>query len=459
MKRRGRLLVPFLITLLLIGSLAYGGWYWYDNNVDRSGWVEKEGVVIYQDFYGDPVSGWLDIGGQRYFFAPDGTPKTRWQEIDGNTYYFHPDGTMATGWQDIDGERYYFVGTGEVIDGWLYLDTGRYYLTDGKPAKGWQEIDGERYYFTEEGVTVHGFTEVDGSVYCFTEEGVMLTGKQTLDEQIYSFGEDGVMHTGWEETEEGRRYYYPDGPMALDWTIVDEKLYYFQEDGLMYTGWLTQGEYRYYLHSEGHAAVGPTQIDGHTYHFTPQGIEVVLVNALNPVPDYYEMELKKVVDYHKVDVRCYDALMKMLEDCKAAGNKYTFNSAYRSIAQQTEILELRTAEHMQEFDLGYQDAREKALQTVAVPGTSEHHLGLAVDLLGADAIAWLTENCWDYGFIVRYRGDQYDWTGIIEEPWHFRYVGVEVAQDIRASGLSLEEYLGAEQVKPGAVWEPEEETE
>ena len=102
---------------------------------------------------------------------------------------------------------------------------------------------------------------------------------------------------------------------------------------------------------------------------------------------------------------------------------------------------------MEDFDLSYEEAYEKALETVALPGTSEHQLGLAVDLLGDEAIAWFHEHCWDYGFIVRYTEEKENWTGIIDEPWHFRYVGREVALDIQASGLCLEEYLGAEPVK------------
>ena len=98
---------------------------------------------------------------------------------------------------------------------------------------------------------------------------------------------------------------------------------------------------------------------------------------------------------------------------------------------------------MADFDLDYKAARAKALQTVAYPGTSEHHLGLAVDLLGDEAIAWLTEHCWEYGFIVRYRGEKAHITGIVNEPWHFRYVGTEVSLDMKDSGLCLEEYLGA----------------
>ena len=80
------------------------------------------------------------------------------------------------------------------------------------------------------------------------------------------------------------------------------------------------------------------------------------------MPDYYERNLKNVVDYHDVDERCYEALVRMLADCNDAGIEYTFNSAYRTVKEQTEILETRTAEHMQKYDLSYEDAKKKALE-------------------------------------------------------------------------------------------------
>ena len=87
------------------------------------------------------------------------------------------------------------------------------------------------------------------------------------------------------------------------------------------------------------------------------------------------------------------------------------------------------------------------------PGTSEHQLGLAVDIV-ADGYyvldytqaktatqAWLMEHCWEYGFILRYPEDKQDITKIIYESWHYRYVGVDHAKAITENELCLEEYL------------------
>ena len=446
MKTKLRLLLPaFLIFLIIVGA-CIGGWMWYDSHVDRSGWVEEEGIRFYRDFHGNPVSGWMDVDGARYYFQEDGTPVLYWQEINGITYYFGEDGIMHTGWLEQQGQLYYFGGNGTMVVGWLWLEDGRYYLKDGALLTGWQEIDGQRYYFDDEGLAAKGFLELDGNTYYFND-CVMHTGLLELEGRVYFFGEDGTLQTGWTELEEGRVYIDKEHGLVTGWQEIEDVWYYFDENGILYDrGWLKLGEYRYYFFEDGTYAVGPQIIDEQIHYFSPKGIEVVLVNALNPVPDWYQLNAVNVVDYHDVDSLCFDALAQMLEDLTAAGIEYTFNSAYRTILEQTTILEYRTREHMKNFSLDFEAARNKAYETVAIPGTSEHHLGLAVDLLGDDAVAWLTEHCWDYGFIVRYTEAKEHITGIIDEPWHFRSVGKEVSLDMKDSGLCLEEYLGAEPV-------------
>jgi len=446
MKTKNRLLLPAFLILITIIFACVGGWLWYDSHVDRSGWYEENGIRSYRDFHGDPVSGWLDLGDERYHFNSDGTPLLGWQEIDGITYYFGGNGIMHTGWLEQDGKLHYFGGNGTMVVGWLWLEDGRYYLKDGALLTGWQEIDGGTYHFSPDGVATLGWAEIDGNTYYFND-GILSTGSLELDGETYLFREDGTMYTGWLEQEAGNKFYQEDGTMARDWTEVEGCWYYFGHDGIQYISrWLQMGEYRYYFREDGTFATGPEVIDGETHYFSPKGIEVVLVNGLNPIPDWYTLDPVNVVDYHDVDRLCYDALNKMLEDLTAAGIEYTFNSAYRTLLEQTTILEYRTREHMAQFGMEFEEARDKAYETVAIPGTSEHHLGLAVDLLGEEAVAWLQKNCWDYGFILRYTEEKEHITGIVDEPWHFRYVGTEVSLDMKDSGLCLEEYLGAEAV-------------
>lgn len=451
MRTKTRFLIPILICLLILASVAGGLWYWYDNNVDRSGWKEQDGVRFYQDFHAKRVSGWMELGDGIYYFGPEGIPHTGWLNLDGTTYYFDDNGAMVTGWLEKEGNTHYFGGNGAMVEGWLWLED-RYYFRDGAMLTGWQTVDQNRHYFGEDGALTIGFAEIGGSTYYFDSEGTMCTGMVWIEEMCYNFQDSGIMFTGWQELEQGSRYFRPDGTMAIGWEEIDGTRCYFNSDGIRQeAGWRQQGEYRYYVQEDGSYAVGPTEIDGQVHYFTPKGIEVILVNGINPVPDYYDRDLVNVVDYHDVDRRCYDALVEMLADCEEAGIEYTFNSAYRTLEEQITILEYRTLEHMRDYDMDFQEARAKALETVAVPGTSEHHLGLAVDLLGSKAIAWLTEHCWDYGFIVRYTEEKEPITGIIDEPWHFRYVGTEVSLDMKGTGLCLEEYLGAPAVTRSGI--------
>lgn len=453
MKQKIRRIGPVILLLVILAACAGGGWIWYDNNIDRSGWVDKDGVRIYQDFHADPVSGWLELDGNRYFFQEDGIPTIGWQEIDGITYYFGDTGIMHTGWLEQDGKTYYLGGNGSRMVGWLWLELDRYYLRDGVLVTGWQTIDGDTYYFNDAGIMALGFTELGGNTYYF-DEGVLLTGLQVIDEQQYFFLEDGVMHTGWlEQDEDTTLYFRPDGTQAFGWEEIDSQRFFFDESGhLCLDRWVQDGEYRYYIFGDGTYATGPTVIDGQMHYFTPKGIEVILVNAINPLPDWHKQEIVNFVDYHDVDSLCYDALTRMLSDFEdQVGIEYTFNSAYRTWNEQTAILEYRTLEHMRDYDLSFADARAKALETVAIPDTSEHQLGLSVDLVGHSINQWLAEHCWEYGFILRYPENKQHITGITNEPWHFRYVGTAVSMDMKDSGLCLEEYLGADPVTREAI--------
>lgn len=441
MNAKKRWLIALLSMILLLAA-GFGGWHLYDTYVDRSGWELREGVYYYRDFHNKRVSGWQTLEEKQYYFGADNAMVTHWQVIDGNRYYFGRDGALDIGWLDIDGSRYHTSPEGILHTGWQDIDFQRYYFgEDGILRTGWLQLDGSTYYLGSDGAAALGLTQIDGNTYYFSETGAMHIGDLELEGSLLLFGADGVMHTGWWEEGDVKRYYFPEtGAMALNWQTLEGKHYFFGEEGILHTGWLQQGEYLYYLQQDGSAAVGKQVIDGETRYFSPAGIHVVLVNTQNKVPNWYDANLTTFVSYHRVSAVCKEPLERMLADCKAAGNNYTFNSAYRSHAQQQEILSLRTQEYEAK---GYSNAYAKARETVALPGTSEHHLGLAVDILGSDATAWLRENCWEYGFILRYTAEKEAITGFVDEPWHFRYVGKEVSMDMKNSGLCLEEYLGA----------------
>lgn len=264
--------------------------------------------------------------------------------------------------------------------------------------------------------------------------------------------------TGWQNAGGEQFYLLEDGSRATGWLELGEDRYYFNETGILQTGWLELDGERFYLRADGTMARGKTVIDGKSFFFTSQGAPILLVNPWNPIPDGYEPDLVPIsssVSYagRKIDRHCHDPLMEMITDCKEqTGSKMYIVSAYRDHETQT----INFNKEVQSFiSAGYsrEDALVEAAKSVAVPGTSEHQLGLAVDIIDtklwklsaaqADLPGqqWLMENCWRYGFILRYPENKTDVTGIIYEPWHYRYVGTKVAAELHESGMTLEEYL------------------
>ena len=177
--------------------------------------------------------------------------------------------------------------------------------------------------------------------------------------------------------------------------------------------------------------------------------KLLLVNRDHPLPEGYTVELKELRNGHRVDERIYPELQQMFDDARAAGVYPLINESYRTTQRQQEILESYIANYKAQ-GMSQEEAEEKAGSLVAKPGTSEHELGLALDIInekGGDDTPvwnWLRDNCWRYGFILRYPADKEAVTGISYEPWHFRYVGREAAREIMEQGLCLEEYLAAQ---------------
>ena len=180
---------------------------------------------------------------------------------------------------------------------------------------------------------------------------------------------------------------------------------------------------------------------------------LVLVNPWNSLPEGFTVETTSLLNGESVDSRCYSALKQMLDDCQAkSGGIPIVCSSYRPHDKQVRLFKEQVAKNMKE-GMTREEAEKEAGTVVAVPGTSEHELGLAVDICDSenqlldesqantDTQKWLMENCWDYGFILRYPVSKSEITGIIYEPWHYRYVGVEAAKEIQARGVCLEEYL------------------
>ena len=180
---------------------------------------------------------------------------------------------------------------------------------------------------------------------------------------------------------------------------------------------------------------------------TDYGWELILVGDDNFMPEDYKINLLTLSNGQQVDERIYPNLQKMFDDMRKQGHSPIVVSGYRSEAEQKAILK----DKIKAFEAdGYSDYRAEklALQWVAQPGTSEHQLGLAVDINPDYAVSdgwgfysWLEENSYKYGFIKRYPADKTDITGISNENWHFRYVGEEAAGVMYRENLCLEEYI------------------
>ena len=180
--------------------------------------------------------------------------------------------------------------------------------------------------------------------------------------------------------------------------------------------------------------------------------KLVLANEKNPLPEGFSVEVSKLPNGKEFDSRAIGELKAMLAAAKADGVSLTVVSSYRSYDYQVGLFNRKVNQYKAK---GYNDtdAYNIAKTIVALPGTSEHNLGLAADIVTpsymtldegfekTEAFAWLSTHCAEYGFILRYPNGKGDITGIIYEPWHYRYVGQAAAKQIMEQGICLEEYL------------------
>ncbi|MBR5868887.1 MAG: M15 family metallopeptidase [Clostridia bacterium] len=179
----------------------------------------------------------------------------------------------------------------------------------------------------------------------------------------------------------------------------------------------------------------------------------LLVNGDNPVPENYAVDLVDTGRQNsRGDSRAVAALNLMLKAGEREGLAFVVCSGYRNREEQ-QVLFLNQIKKKLDEGLGYQEALAAASRISALPGTSEHETGLAFDIVAlsyqnldqgyADTpeAKWLAENAVDYGFILRYPEGKEEVTGIIWEPWHYRYVGVSIARAVTGAGITLEEYL------------------
>lgn len=185
----------------------------------------------------------------------------------------------------------------------------------------------------------------------------------------------------------------------------------------------------------------------------PDDWNLRLANLDNYLPDGFTVETGLITQAYasknqmEFDVRAVDELNAMLKAANESGVNIFVVSSYRSVRYQTGLYNNEVQKWVNQ---GYDNeaAKKKAATIVAVPGTSDHNLGLAVDLNSVEEsfentrqFTWLQEHAEEYGFVMRFPKNKQDITKIIYEPWHYRYVGVEAAKEMNRLDMCLEEYV------------------
>lgn len=177
---------------------------------------------------------------------------------------------------------------------------------------------------------------------------------------------------------------------------------------------------------------------------------LTFVNKNYVLPEDYKPQLSEELlgTYCQLDVRCAPYYIEMYNAALKDGCKLTPFSGYRRISTQKRNFENEMQMYLNKgytFDQAY----DKAATNILPPATSEHNLGLAMDIVSINhnfdqskEFKWLMKHGAEYGFILRYPADKTDITMVQYEPWHWRYVGKEAATEIMSKGITLEEYLG-----------------
>lgn len=174
--------------------------------------------------------------------------------------------------------------------------------------------------------------------------------------------------------------------------------------------------------------------------------EIMLVNNKSYIDKEYEPECVNLSNGEKVDKRIYPQLQRMFDEARSEGISITVRSGYRSWEEQKNLW-TQELERLDEEGISLHEAIEQGVLSVQRAGTSEHQTGMAVDInsmTDMDDTAlyeWLKDNAYKYEFILRYPENKTDITGIMYEPWHFRYVGETTAAIIKNEDLCLEEYI------------------
>lgn len=178
-----------------------------------------------------------------------------------------------------------------------------------------------------------------------------------------------------------------------------------------------------------------------------------LLNKEYILKDELELDLVSIGNGHELERRSAEAITRMVEDAKKEGMYISITSSYRTYSKQVTLFKNKIR-RLESAGYAHMNAVEEAGKVVAVPGTSEHQLGLTVDFVtgsykvldegirNTKEYRWIEEHAWEYGYVIRYPSGKSGITGIISEPWHLRYVGIPAAKLMTEQEICLEEFLG-----------------
>ena len=178
----------------------------------------------------------------------------------------------------------------------------------------------------------------------------------------------------------------------------------------------------------------------------------MLVNPDHILPENFTVDLTMTKYGYEVDSRIVDDVTALIEGAAADNVKLLICYGYRTLEQSQQLFE-KQLRKQRSYGLSEEAALAEAKRWVAPPGTSDHHTGLALDIVTPEhqvlnhafydtpAGKWLEAHGWEYGFVIRFPEDKQDITGITYEPWHMRFVGKEHAAEMQKNNECLEEYV------------------
>lgn len=174
---------------------------------------------------------------------------------------------------------------------------------------------------------------------------------------------------------------------------------------------------------------------------TQSDSDTIIVNKYYKVADDYKPTDLTIIDDQQLRQPAAAAFIKMRNDAVADNYKIQVVSGYRTVEEQSALYN------------GYleNDTQENVDRYCERPGYSEHHTGLAVDVVGSKEgteefintpeYSWIRDNCYKYGFIIRYTDETEDITGYQSQPWHLRFVGEDISKAMKEENItSYEEY-------------------